>query len=82
MDKAAARRKVDAWAAQERVVYGTNCVFALFPDKHGRAASKWEHLRRKAGANTTPALTGAALEQAVMGIAMVDPSLVKIQAGA
>lgn len=52
----------------------------LANDQKGRARRKWESLRRRMGGTQSKGLTGAALEQAVMGIAMADSSLVKIEA--
>ncbi len=65
------------------MVSAVNWGFVLANDHKGKARRKWESLRRKAGVTPEKGLTGAALETAVMGIAMADPSLVKIeQAGA
>jgi hypothetical protein len=56
---------------------------ALANDQKGRARRKWQSLvRSMSGRKESAGLSGAALEQAVMSLAMVDPSLVKIQAGA
>ena len=57
---------------------------ALAHDQKGRALRKWRSITRKAsGRKEAAGLTGAQLEQAVMALAVTDPSLVKIeQAGA
>lgn len=81
--KGAERRKREAWAEQERIVYGVNWGMALSHDEKGRNARKWDRLRAKATGDKRPqGLSGAALEQAVFAIASIDPSLVKIQTGA
>lgn len=72
------------WAEQERMVYGANWGFVLANDHKGKAHRKWMSIRSKVNpSKREKGLTGAALEAAVMGIALADPSLVKIeQAGA
>lgn len=83
LEKGSRRRYQEAWAEQERIVYGVNWGTALAHDQKGRARRKWQSLARSmSGRKESAGLSGAALEQAVMSLAMVDPSLVKIQAGA
>jgi hypothetical protein len=50
-------------------------------DHKGRSARKWQGIRNKVMRDTgqSKGLSGAALEAAVMGIALADPSLVKIE---
>lgn len=79
--KGAERRRREAWAEQERIVYGVNWGMALAHDQKGRNARKWDSIRRKATRDPrSQGLTGAALEAAVMAIAGADPSLVRIEA--
>lgn len=79
MEKAAARRRRELWAEQERLVAGVNWGFVLSQDHKGRARRKWESIRRRMSGSQTKGLSGAALDRAVMAIAASDPSLVAIQ---
>ena len=82
LEKGSLRRNQEAWAEQERIVYGVNWGTALAHDQKGRARRKWQSLARKmSGRKESAGLSGAALEQAVMSLALADPSLVKIQSG-
>lgn len=80
-EKAEKRRKAQAFAELDRIVSGASWGFGIALDPKKRVVRRWESIRRKALRSTSreKGLTGAALENAVMAIAMADPSLVKIE---
>lgn len=73
-----------AFAQFDRLVSGTSWGVGIAFDHKGRAGRKWQSIRNRQmhGTGASQALSGAALEQAVMAIAATDSSLVKIQTGA
>lgn len=83
-EAAAKRRKAQSFAELDRIVTGTSWGVGLAFDSKGRTARKWQSIRGKANrqAGHSESLSGAALERAVMALAAVDSSLVKIQSGA
>lgn len=54
---------------------------AIAFDRKGRSARKWNTIRNKfmQTSGQSKGLTGAALEAAIMALAVDDPSLVKIE---
>lgn len=65
----------------DRMVTAVSWGVAIAFDSKGRTAQKWNRLRSREGRGRS-SLSGAELESAVMALAAVDPSLVKIQQGA
>lgn len=64
-------------AETDRLVYGTSWGVAIANDPSGRNRQKWNRIRHREGRGSG-GLTGAALESAVMALAALDSSLVKI----
>lgn len=81
VEKAAKRRKAQAFAELDRLVSGTSWGVAIAFDQKGRSARKWQQIRNRQQRESGHAkgLSGEALHQAVMAIAATDSSLVKIE---
>ena len=79
-EKAGKRRSTQAFVELDRIVTGTNIAVAVWFDHTGKNLRRWQQLRRKLmPSSESKGLSGAALEQAVAGIAVADPSLVRVQ---
>ena len=76
------RRAEAALADLDRIVTGTSWGVAIAFDAKGRNARKWRSIRQKGirHVRRERGLSGRALEQAVMALAVTDPSLVKVEA--
>lgn len=80
---AGVKRQSERFAAElDRQVAAVSWGVSIAFDSKGKSARKWQSLRARSGRGDSGALSGAALETAVMGIAAVQPSLVKVTTAA
>lgn len=80
--RASKRREAEAFAALDSVVVGTSWGMAIASEPRGthRNARKWERIRRKhTKTEHSHALSGAALDRAVMALAVSNPDIVAVR---